>query len=74
MNLQLQPRSNLMLARAHSACVFIDSRSFPLLLSARSDNMLKFVRYYQRRGTAPSTHNSPPHPDRQNHPNCIQLP
>jgi hypothetical protein len=74
MNLRLQPRSNLMLARAHPACVFSDPRSCRLLLSALSANMLKFVRCYQLPVTALSTHDSPLPPDHQNHSNCIQLP
>jgi hypothetical protein len=74
MNLHLQPRTNLMLPRAHPACVFSNSRSFRLLLSASAANVLKLVRRDQLRVTALSTHDSPPPPHRQNHPNCIQLP
>jgi hypothetical protein len=74
MNLQLQPRTNLMLARSYPACVFSDSRNFRLLLSACPAVMLKFVCCCQRRVTAPSTHDSPPHPDCQNQPKRIQLP
>jgi len=74
MNLRLQPRTNLMLARAHPACVFSNSRSFHLLLSACSANMLKPVRCYQLPVTALSTHDRPLPPDHQNHSNYIQLP
>jgi hypothetical protein len=74
MNLQLQPRTNLMLSRGYPACVLSASHSFWRFLSAPSANMLNLVRHYQLRVTAISTHNNPRPTDRQNHPNPIQLP